>query len=142
MRRNLTPDDIKDLLDARRCSTLATYRKDGGVLLSPVWHEWVDGAFQVHVGADDIKGRHLQRDKRVSLVLYDDTPPYRGIEVRGRARFLAEGEREAIRRIAVRYLGPVEGGAYADKVDWAGILIRIEAENTRIWDFADEYATR
>ena len=139
MRRNLQPQDIASLLDAPKCAALATYRRDGTVLLSPVWHEWRDGGFTVHLGVDGINARLLRRDPRVSIVLYDDEPPYRGVELKTNARFTKEGEREALRRIAVRYLGEKEGNAYADKADWEGILLRLEPGDLRIWDFADEY---
>jgi len=139
VRRDLTPDDIADLLHAPKCSTLATYRRDGTVLLSPVWHEWREGTFWVHVGRNDVKGQHVRSDPRVSLVLYDDTPPYCGIEMRGRATLIIEGEREAVRRIAIRYLGEKVGNAYVDGFNWEGMLLRIDAERTRIWDFRDEY---
>jgi hypothetical protein len=39
VRRNLGPDDLGDLLEQPLVAVLATYRGDGTVLLSPVWHE-------------------------------------------------------------------------------------------------------
>jgi hypothetical protein len=47
MRRNLTMADLGDLVDLRLLAVLATYRSDGTVLLSPVWHEWRDRSFHV-----------------------------------------------------------------------------------------------
>ena len=40
-------DDLGDLAELCLLAVLATYRSDGTVLLSPVWHEWRDGGFQV-----------------------------------------------------------------------------------------------
>jgi PPOX class probable F420-dependent enzyme len=139
MRRSLQPEDVARLLAAPKCATLATYRRDGTVLLSPVWHEWRDGGFTVHLGADGINARLLRRDPRVSLVVYDDVPPYAGVELRGRGRLTTVGERAALRRLAVRYLGEEAGNAYADAADWAGVLLRLEPGELRIWDFVDEY---
>ena len=47
MRRNLAIDDLGDLVALRLLAVLSTYRRDGTVLLSPVWHEWRDGGFSV-----------------------------------------------------------------------------------------------
>src|SRR5919204_6030438 len=105
MRRNLRPEDLPRLLEAPKCATLATYRRDGRVLLSPVWHEWRDGGFSVHLGDGGINARLLRRDPRASLVVYDDAPPYAGVELRGQGRLTTQDERETLRRLAVRYLG-------------------------------------
>jgi PPOX class probable F420-dependent enzyme len=107
---------------APRCATLATYRRDGTVLLSPVWHEWRDGGFTVHLGADGVNARLLRRDPRASIVVYDDAPPYAGVELRGEGRLTVEGERVVLRRLAVRYLGERDGNADADAADWAGVV--------------------
>ena|SRR5712691_2032312 len=85
VRRNLAIEDLGDLLELPLVAVLATYRQGGTVLLSPVWHEWRDGGFNVVTGGDGVKVRHLGRDPRASIVVYEHEPPYRGVEVRGRA---------------------------------------------------------
>ncbi|TML28735.1 MAG: TIGR03618 family F420-dependent PPOX class oxidoreductase [Actinobacteria bacterium] len=135
MRKNLTPDDLGDLLEQPLVAVLATYRLDGGVLLSPVWHRWRDGGFDVATGRDDVKVRHLRRDPRASIVVYEHVPPYRGIEVRGDARLEPAGD--AVRQIAIRYLGERDGAAYADSAG-DDTLIRLEPGRLRAWDFADQ----
>ena len=142
MRRNLRPEDEARLLAAPKCATLATYRRDGTVLLSPVWHEWHRGGFNVHLGAGGINARLLRRDPRASIVVYDDVPPYGGVELRGQARLTSEDERATLRRLAVRYLGEQEGNAYADAATWEGIVLRLEPGELRVWDFIDEYGER
>ena len=139
MRKNLKLEELGDLLEQAKCATLATRFRDGTTLMSPVWHEWRDGGFNVGVGAGDIKVRHVERDARVSISVAEDTPPYRGVEVRGRATVGKEGTEEVIRRIAVRYLGPEQGTRYADLMSRADLaLIRIEPGVLRVWDFADD----
>ena len=135
MRKNLTPDDLGDLLEQPLVAVLATYRLDGGVLLSPVWHRWRDGGFDVATGRDDVKVRHLRRDPRASIVVYEHVSPYRGIEVRGDARLEPAGD--AVRQIAIRYLGGRDGAAYADSAG-DDTLIRLEPGRLRAWDFADQ----
>jgi PPOX class probable F420-dependent enzyme len=117
---------------------LATLRPNGEPLLSPVWHEWSDGGFTVASSWDDVKVRHLRRDPRASILVYESDLPYRGIEVRGEARLSRDGAHDVALRIAIRYLGVDQGTAYAvDEHDDA--LIRLEPGELRVWDFADEY---
>jgi hypothetical protein len=71
-------DDLGDLTGLRLLAVLATYRRDGTVLLSPVWHEWRDGGFHVVTGSRDVKAAHLRRDPRASIVVCEHCPPYRG----------------------------------------------------------------
>jgi PPOX class probable F420-dependent enzyme len=139
MRRNLAMDDLGDLAELRLLAVLATYRRDGTVLLSPVWHEWRDGGFQVVTGSQGVKAAHLRRDPRVSIVVCEHAPPYRGVEVRCHARLLTAGAGDAVRRIASRYLGAEAGAAYAESAD-DDLLIRVEPGELRAWDFADEFS--
>jgi PPOX class probable F420-dependent enzyme len=139
MRRDLTMDDLGDLAELRLLAVLATYRRDGTVLLSPVWHEWRDGGFEVVTGSSDVKAAHLRRDPRASIVVCEQSLPYRGVEVRGDARLLTAGVGAAVKRIASRYLGREAGAAYAERAA-DDLLIRLEPGDLRAWDFADEPA--
>ncbi len=142
MRRGLSVEDLGGLLDDPRVAVLATYRPDGTVLLSPVWHEWRDGGFNVWILAGDVKERHLRRDPRASILVAESEPPLRGIEVRTRAHLATEGARETARRIAARYIGPEEGDAYVAATDGRNVIVRLEPDGSggalRAWDFADE----
>jgi len=128
--------DLGDLTELDLLAVLATYRRDGTVLLSPVWHEWRDGGFDVVTGSRDVKAVHLRRDARASIVVCEQHPPYRGVELRCDARLLSAGAEEAVRRIASRYLGPEAGAAYA-QASGDDIIIRLEPGILRAWDFAD-----
>jgi PPOX class probable F420-dependent enzyme len=139
VRKGLTPDDLGDLLELPFVAVLATYRRDGTILLSPVWHEWRDDGFHVVTGSRNVKAQHLRRDPRASIVVCDDGPPYRGIEVRANTRLSMPEDRSIIRRIATRYLGPEAGEQYAEG-GGDDLLIRLEPGELRAWDFADDFA--
>ena len=134
MRKHLRPEDLDDLLEQPLVAVLATRRADGGVLLSPVWHQWRDGGFDVVTGAGDVKVKQLRRDPRANIVVYEHVPPYRGIEVRCEARLEDAGD--TVRRIAIRYLGERDGAAYAESAG-DDTLIRLEPGRLRAWDFPD-----
>lgn len=138
MRRDIPLADLADFLALPIVAVLATYRKDGGVLLSPVWHQWRDGGFDVVVYPTDIKVRHLRNDPRASILVYENEPPYRGLELRTVPQLVENEGAEIVRDMAVRYLGKETGEAYA-----AGsgdtFLIRLEPGDVRTWDFADDF---
>jgi PPOX class probable F420-dependent enzyme len=139
MRRDLTVDDLGDLAELRLLAVLATYRQDGTVLLSPVWHEWRDGGFDVVTGSRGVKAAHLRRDPRASIVVCEHSPPYRGVELRCSAQLVTAGVDAAVKRIASRYLGRETGAAHAQRAD-DDLLIRLEPGDLRAWDFADEFS--
>jgi len=139
MRTNLTVEDLGGFLDEPLVAVLATLRADGSVLLSPVWHEWRDGAFNVWVEANNVKTRHLRRDPRATIVVAESDPPLRAVEVRGSARFIEQDVTETARRIAARYIGEEDAAADAEALRGADVIVRIEPGDIRVWDFADEF---
>ena len=139
MRTGLTIEDLGDLLELPLLAILATYRTDGTVMLSPVWHEWRDGGFNVWAGgSNEGKVRHLQRDPRASLVVAESVLPYRGVEVSGRARLSTDGFHDVVRRTAARYIAPEAADAFAAGYKEPRPVIRLIPDRIRAWDFADD----
>jgi PPOX class probable F420-dependent enzyme len=139
MRNGLKPGDLGDFLELPILAVLATYRRDGTVLLSPVWHEWCDNGFNVVTGSREGKAGHLRRDPRASIVVCEDGPPYRGLEVRATARLRILEDQTIVRRISTRYLGTEEGERYVEGGN-DDLLIRLEPGELRAWDFGDSFA--
>jgi PPOX class probable F420-dependent enzyme len=146
MRRNLSPEDLGDLLTQARVAVLATRRADGSPLLSPVWHKWEAGGFTFTTFRGDVKLRHIDRDPQVSILVAEDGPPYRGIEVRGRAAPAdADGE-TTLRRLAEHYLAGRDVDGFMSKIrEWMGdvghtgiVALRVTHGALRAWDYSDE----
>jgi PPOX class probable F420-dependent enzyme len=136
VRKELAVSDLGDLVNLPLVAVLATYRRDGTVLLSPVWHEYRDEGFNVCTSNADVKARHLHRDPRAVLLLAESEPPYRGVEVTTQATFTQDNFKETLLRVASRYLGEAGGRAY---VETAGddVVVRLVPGHVRAWDFAD-----
>ena len=139
MRTNLAVEDLGDLLDKPLVAVLATLRTDGSALLSPVYHEWRDGGFNVWVEQQNVKARHLRRDPRATILVAESDPPLRAVEVRGRARLIEEDVSDTALRIVTRYEGPEDGAADVEALRGADVIIRIEPGDIRVWDYADEF---
>ena len=84
-------EPARSLLEAPALAVLTTYRKDGSAHTVPVWFRWTGEAFEVVIAKDDVKLRHLARDPRCVLVVFEAVQPFRGVEVRGVAE-LVEGD--------------------------------------------------
>ena len=139
MRKNLWPEDLEDFLDQPKCAILATHFPNGRVLLSPVWQEWWDGGFTIFIPADDEKSKHMKRNPQVSLVVAEDLPPYRGIEVRGEARRVEWDLGPIMHRMAVRYQGAAKAADFVEAYKGISMeCLRIEPGKLRVWDARDE----
>lgn len=128
---------LQSLLEAPSPAVLTTYKQDGSVLVTPVWFRWDGAAFHVVIAKGDVKLRHLARDPRCILVVFETVPPFRGIEVRGVAE-LVEGDVTGERvEIAGRYLGSERGGQYAElRKSKPGVLLRLAPDEPRVWDLS------
>lgn len=108
-----TLDDpqVQRLLQEPNHATVSTLNADGTVHGTVVWTDVVDGSLALNSAV----GRHwptnLERDPRITVVVYDQGNPYEYVEVRGRARGTTEGADEHIDRLAKKYMG-------VDKYPW------------------------
>ena len=138
MRTDLGPEDLGDLLEQPLIAVLATRRKDDTVMLSPVWYEWRDGGINIWVPTPEGgKIAHIQRDPRVSVVVYNAEWPYKGLELRGTATVSAEGFYDVLSRTALRYDGP-EAAERMVSTYAPGVVIRVEPGTIRAWAYDDE----
>jgi PPOX class probable F420-dependent enzyme len=139
VRKGLAIEELGDLVELPLLAVLATHRRDGSVMLSPVWHEWRDGGFNVATRSSDGKVKHLRADPRANIVVCEHSPPYRAVELRCDVRLVTTDVEEATLRIASRYLGADGAAAYAED-GGDDLLIRLEPGVLRTWDFADDVA--
>ena len=139
MRTDLTLDDLDGFLELPILAVLATHRSDGTVLLSPVWHRWRDGGFEIWVGGNDVKVRHLRRDPRATVLVAETDLPYRGVEVRGQAELVDREVPASALEIATRYVGEERATAFVGANAGDDLIIRVAPGEIRMWDFADDF---
>jgi PPOX class probable F420-dependent enzyme len=102
-----TLDDpqVQRLLEEPNHAAVSTLNADGTVHGTVVWADVLDGALALN----SVVGRHwpnnLERDPRITVLVYDQGNPYEYVEVRGRARGRTEGADEHIDRLAKKYMG-------------------------------------
>jgi PPOX class probable F420-dependent enzyme len=134
----LSLEDVRPLLEAPSPAVLATTRRDGSPYTSPVWFRWTGDAFEVVIAVGDVKLRHLERDARCSLLVFEAVPPFRGVEVRGEAMLTRCEVTEIRRSIAGRYLGAEGGKRFAEtRRDRPGMLLQLRPVEPRVWDLGN-----
>jgi PPOX class probable F420-dependent enzyme len=134
--QRISSEMLGDLFEQPWLATLATYRKDGTVLLSPVWFEWDGEAFLVSLVHGDWKELHLRRNPRASLLIAEEASyPGRAVEATGIASVTPDPAGRTIRRIATRYLGDSLGARYISQypqLEWD--LMRLVPDKIRALD--------
>jgi hypothetical protein len=147
MRKKLQVADLGDLLDLPLVAMVATSLSNGEISLTPYWHEWRDGGFNLFTLANGIKHRQMQSNPLISITIAENGGVSRGIEVRGIARFSYDGVNDICQRIARRYIKPERVTLFSrgDEVfDFSQELekfrmvhVRVEPGKLRIWDSVD-----
>jgi PPOX class probable F420-dependent enzyme len=127
---------LGDLFEQPWLATLATYRKNGTVLLSPVWFDWDGEAFLVSLVHGDWKELHLRRNPRASLLIAEEASyPGRALEAAGTASVTPDADTSAIRRIATRYLGDSVGNRWVSQYpELVWDLMRLVPDSMRALD--------
>lgn len=124
------------LLDRPSPAVLTTYRKDGTASVSPVWFRFDQGNPEVVIAEDDVKLRHLERDPRCSLLIFETEHPFRGLAVEGRARLEPDLSNKVRLAIASRYLGPQVASRFVEQRNTSGLVLRVDATNVKEWDLS------
>lgn len=109
----MTEDERNAFLAEPHYATLATINRDGTPQLTTVWYRWEQGKIEITTMADSVKARNIRRDGRVAVSIMDAANPFRVLVVRGHAVLSTEGLDELRRSLALRYLGPERGAAFA-----------------------------
>jgi PPOX class probable F420-dependent enzyme len=99
------PDEAKKLLDRPEFATVATLEPDGRPHLSVVWmgRDGDDILFSTIQGRR--KTANLQRDPRITVLVYPKDDPYSYLEVRGSAELVDDPQKAYIEAMSQKYLG-------------------------------------
>lgn len=118
------PQQAKTWIDEHEFATIATIQPDGQPQLSVVWVSYDGDDLLVSTVKGRRKHLNLERDPRVTVLVYPRGMPYTYVEVRGTATMTEEGGRELIDRLNDAYTGT---GRYTadDGTDNVRVVVRI-----------------
>ncbi len=101
---------------------LATVKKDGNTHVVPIWFVLDNrkggskvGDIIFTTGEASVKANNIQRDKRVSICIDDQKPPFTFVTIYGTAKIYPYKQKEALKwatKIAERYMGKKRAKAY------------------------------
>ena len=124
--KEMTPSERRAFLThGTRTGKLATSRQDGQPHAAPVWFV-LDGDDLIFMTwHTSVKGKAIQRDARVALVVDDETFPYSFVLVEGTATVTRDlrSRRLWARRIASRYVPADRVDGYTERNAAEGELI-------------------
>jgi PPOX class probable F420-dependent enzyme len=139
----MTNDEVWEFLGSTPPHTgkLATVRADGRPHVAPIWFALDGRTIMFNTGADTVKGRALRRDKRVSLCVDDERPPFSFVIIEGTVDIIEDmadvGRWAGI--LGGRYMGEERSEEYATRNGVPGeLLLRLHPQRiSAMADIAD-----
>lgn len=102
---NLNDPEVRALLEAPNYAVVSTLNADGSILSTVVWASLEDGELAVNSAVGRRWPTNLERDPRVTLIVYPGDNPYDYVEIQGRATGTSDDADEHIDRLAKKYIG-------------------------------------
>jgi PPOX class probable F420-dependent enzyme len=104
----LSDSEVSKLLSEPNYAVVSTFNQDGSILSTIVWISVEDGT----VAVNSAKGRrwpsNLERDSRITALVYEAGNPYNYVEIRGRATGTTDGADEHINALTKKYINQDE----------------------------------
>jgi PPOX class probable F420-dependent enzyme len=123
---SLSDPEVRDFLTrGTRTGKLGYLAASGRPLVTPVWFVVDSDSLVLNTGKDTVKGRALARDRRATLCVDLEEPPFAFVQVQGEAE-LSEDPAEVLRTataIAARYMGAERAEEFGQRNAVPGELV-------------------
>jgi PPOX class probable F420-dependent enzyme len=104
----LNDSEVRKLLSEPNYAVVSTHNEDGSILSTIVWISDDGGT----VAVNSAKGRrwptNLERDPRITALVYEAGNPYNYVEIRGRVTSTTDGADEHINALTKKYINQDE----------------------------------
>ncbi|MDQ6744767.1 MAG: PPOX class F420-dependent oxidoreductase [Actinomycetota bacterium] len=101
---NLHDQNVRELLEQPNYATVSTLNEDGSVHSAVAWIALEDGELSVNSARGRVWPTNLERDPRITVVVYPAQNPYEYVEVRGQATGTREDADDHINRLSKKYI--------------------------------------
>ena len=108
----MNPQEITAYLAAPHIAVVATIHRSGRPHLTPNWYRYDGKVLTLITRTDRLKYRHLQRDHRISVCIYDPPVASNYFVISGAATCHDQDIWDEARRIIARYRAPGEVDGY------------------------------
>ncbi|MBF6275676.1 MULTISPECIES: pyridoxamine 5'-phosphate oxidase family protein [Nocardia] len=136
----MTRTEREKFLAELHVGVIAVERPDRAPLAVPIWYGYEPGGEVVlWTDAGTLKERLIRAAGRFSITAQVEQPPYRYVTAEGSVTAIDAASPEVVRAIAVRYLGPEEGAAFAEQnLGPDSVVIRMRPERWLSTDYSKQ----
>ncbi|MBA3350309.1 MAG: PPOX class F420-dependent oxidoreductase [Actinobacteria bacterium] len=122
-------DEVRRLARGANFATITTLLADGTPATHVMWIDSDDDHLLINTETGRAKFRNVQRDPRVSVVIWDRDDPYSYIEVRGRVIETVAGSeaRRHIDELSEKY----HGKPYANPIETERVILKVAPDRQR-----------
>jgi PPOX class probable F420-dependent enzyme len=127
----MVEDFVKKLAQGPNFGTIATLRRDGSPATHVMWVDCDDELILLNTEAGRAKLDNVERDPRVSIVVWDSENPLHYIEVRGRVVETVAGTEARAHndKLSFKY----QGKAYDSEIKTERVIVKIAPERQRLY---------
>jgi PPOX class probable F420-dependent enzyme len=100
----LNDSEVQKLLSEPNHAVVSTLNPDGTILNTVAWISAEDGSVAVNSARGRRWPANLERDPRVTVLVYEQGNPYNYVEIRGRATATTEGADEHIDALSKKFI--------------------------------------
>lgn len=105
----LNDDGVRELLEQPNYAVVSTCNEDGSIHSTVIWVALEDNhTVSINSAIGRVWPTNLERDPRVTLVVYETNNPDNFVEIRGTARASTNGADEHIDLLSKKYIGQDE----------------------------------
>jgi uncharacterized protein len=141
--KSMTEAERQEFLAGRHVAVLSVAATDGRPPTAfPIWYKYNPGGdITINTGAGRRKARLIEAAGAVTLTVQREEPPYQYVIVEGTVvDATTPAPREEREAIAVRYLGPEGGRAFADQMDGASsVMFTIRPDRWITQDYSGDF---
>ena len=101
---SLNDPEVQDLLEKPNYAVVSTFNANGSIHNTVVWIGAEDGAAAVNSALGRLWPSNLQRDPRVTVLVFESGNPYHYVEIRGTATGSEEGADDHINQLTKKYM--------------------------------------
>jgi nitroimidazol reductase NimA-like FMN-containing flavoprotein (pyridoxamine 5'-phosphate oxidase superfamily) len=124
----MTSDERETYLSELHVGVIGVERPDRAPLVVPIWY-WYEpgGEVVLWTEANSVKFQLIRDAGRFAITAQDEQLPYRYVTAEGDVTGIDPATDEAVRKIAIRYLGEEAGNQFADQnLTDTSVLIRMQ----------------
>jgi PPOX class probable F420-dependent enzyme len=104
----LNDAEVRKLLSEPNFAVVSTFNADGSILSTIVWISAENGTVAVNSAKGRLWPTNLERDPRITALVYEAGNPYNYVEIRGRVSATTDGADEHINALTKKYINQDE----------------------------------